>query len=540
MDEWLSKKSFGYEHSTILVFVCMMTYGVIFSGITAFRHHAFMTRAWDLGIFTQSLWTTLNANRFFYHTCELFINPSGSFFGVHFSPILFLVLPLYWLFQTPETLLVLQSFILAFAAIPLYKLAKENGGGRSVGMVFAFAYLLYPATHAVNLYDFHVQAFLPLFFFSLVYYFTKEKWSKYLVFAVLSLMCDEHAAIITSFIGVYVAWTYRTTIVSTIKRREFTEKKLIVPLVTVIMGFSWYWFTIWQRNVFFPINPETTSAFLGSPNFTILGARTPLEIPLLVILRPWNAVQALVYNGSVKLLYIILVFGPLAFLSFGKPSALIPTIPWFTFALMSECGDHHSLGNQYEAYIVAFIFSAAVFTVRKRFEKTSSLRNRSLKMILLCTFLFFIVSSPLVTVFNQVSDSGSSAHIGTHEIEINNVLNMIPQNASILTQDNLFPHVSHRVDAYVVPQRFFALGDIVVDFLNRTIDKIDYILVDNKTDPFATNIILSLLDTKTQFIQVACRDNGTILLYKRARAGYPPAFYIPHKHSINDWLKHAR
>lgn len=517
IDEWLSKKSFGFEHGTILVFVCIMAYAVILSNITVMKHHAFMTRAWDLGIFTQSLWTTLNANRFLYHTCEIFINPSGSFFGVHFSPILFLVLPLYWLFQTPETLLVLQSFVLAFAAVPLYKLAKENAGGRSVGIAFVFAYLLYPATHAVNWYDFHVQAFLPLFFFSVIYYATKEKWSKYFLFVFLALMCDEHAAIIMSFIGIYIAWTYKTTIISAIKRKELAEKKLVVPLVTMIISFVWYCFTIWQRNVFFPIKPETMSTFLGSSNFSILGARAPIEIPLLIILRPWNAVQALVYNGPIKLLYIVLVFGPLVFLSFKKPSALIPIIPWLTFSLMSQSIDHHSLGNQYEAYIIAFIFSAAVFAVREKFRTTFSLRSvcRSLKMIMLCTFLFFIVSSPLSIVVNRVFDGYASVHIGRHEMVISDVLNRIPQNASILTQDNLFPHVSHRVDAYVVPNRFFVLENIVIDFLNRTIDRVDYILVDKETDPFATNVILSLLATKPDFILVACMDGGTILLYKR-------------------------
>jgi uncharacterized membrane protein len=538
IDQWLSKKSFGYERSTILVFVCIMTYGVILSGTTVLRHRAFMTAAWDLGIFTQSLWTTLNANRFFYHTCELFINPSGSFFGVHFSPILFLVLPLYWLFQTSETLLVLQSFVLAFAAVPLYKLAKDNAGGRGVGMAFVFAYLFYPATHAVNLYDFHVQAFLPLFFFSVIYYATKEKWSRYFLFVFFSLMCDEHAVIIMIFIGIYIAWTHKTTIISAVKRKELAEKKLVVPLVTMTISFFWYCFTLWQRSVFFPTNPEAMSTFLGSSNFSILGATAPIEIPLLVILRPWNAVQALIYNGPIKLLYIALLFGPLAFLSFRKPSTLIPTIPWFTFALMSQTIDHHSIGNQYEAYIVVFIFSAAVFTVREKFRRTPfGLRSvsRSLKRIMLCTFLFFVLASPLGIVANQVFGSplgivasqvfGSYASLHRAR-EISDVLNMIPQNASILTQNNLFPHVSHRVDAYVVPNRFFfALEDTVVDFLNRTIDEVDYILVDSKTDPFATNIILSLLDTKTQFTQIACRDNGTILLYKRVRPTSPSILY---------------
>jgi len=112
------------------------TLGLLFSVLTIFRFYAFRTRAWDLGIFTQSFWTTAYAGKFLYHTCELFINPSGVFFGVHFSPILFFVLPFYWAIPRPETLLVLQSFAIGSAAIPIYKLAKEYTGGRIVGLVF--------------------------------------------------------------------------------------------------------------------------------------------------------------------------------------------------------------------------------------------------------------------------------------------------------------------------------------------------------------------------------------------------------------------
>lgn len=519
IEEWLGKTFLGYEHSTVLLFACLMLYMTIFAHLTILKHYAFKTRAWDLGIFTQSLWTTLNANRFLYHTCEIFLNPTGSFFGVHFSPILFLVLPFYWLAQTPETLLLLQSFVIALAAVPLYRLARAKAGSRCAGLTFSLAYLLYPGIHAVNWYDFHVQAFLPLFLFCVIYYATKKNWPRYFLFMLLSLMCDEHAAIITIFVGIYIAWTHRTAILSAIKRKDLVAKELFVPSTTMIVGSAWYWFTTWQRNVFFPIRPEAMSTFLGSSNFSILGARSPLEIPLLVVLRPWNAAQALAYNGPLKLLYIFLIFGPLAFLSFKRPSALIPTVPWFTFALMSQTLDHHSIGNQYEAYTVAFVFSAAVFAVGETFQRASSLKGiyPSLRRIALCTLLLFLVSSPLGIVVNLMFSNYSSVYIGRHEMEISDALKLVPQDASILTQDNLFPHVSHRVDAYVVPSRFFYtdIRNIVIDFLNQTIDRVDYILVDSETDPFAANLTLSFLNTKQQFILIACKDNDTIRLYKR-------------------------
>lgn len=520
-EAWLSAKFVKVERSNLILGLSVLVYGVVFSSLTILRYYAFKTCAWDFGIFTQSYWTTVHTGRFFYHTCELFVNPSGSFFGVHFSPILFLIVPFYWIVPIPETLLVFQAFILGLAALPIYKLAREYAGGRTVGLIFASAYLLYPAIQFVNWYDFHVQAFLPLLLGYTVYYITKENWPKYSLFLFLSLICEEHVAFITFFVGIYIAWKYKGHIISAFKKRRLGEKKLLIPLFTMIISVIWYWFTLWQRDTFFPTNPLAVNEFLGSANFAILGAKNPLEIPLLVIIRPLNAVQALVYDWQVKLLYLFLLFGPLAFFALKSPSALIPVIPWFGFSLLSQTLAHHAFGHQYEAYFTSFIFAAAIFGLRKNLLKKHGLKDisGSLKKVVVCSLIFFVTTSPISPLIGYLFSSYTSIYIGEHEGFLSEVLMMIPSNASILTQNNLFPQVSNRLDAYVVPNRFLdtSIRDLAISFVNQTMDKVEYLLVDNNTDPTATLLILSLLKTHPQFTLKVSRDNGTILLYKRER-----------------------
>lgn len=519
IETWLGTKLGKLERSEIVLLVFIAFYGILFSILTILRYHDFKTRAWDLGIFTQSLWATLYANRFLYHTCELFINPSGSFFGVHFSPILFFVLPLYRIVTAPETLLALQSFVLALAAVPIYKLAKEYAGGRTSALVFAAAYLLYPATQHVNWYDFHVQAFLPLFFAFAMYYITKEKWSKYFLFIFLALTVEEHAAWIAFAMGIYIAWKYRTSVLSTLTGKSSERKHLIIALATIVISGVWYWFTLWQRNTFFPINPAALEEFLGSPNFAILGARDPIQIPLLLIVRPWNTIQALAFDAHIKLLYLALLFGPLAFFSFKAPSALIPAIPWFAFSLLSQTLAHHALGHQYDTYVAAFIFASAIFAVRKNYLKTSTLNGvkGSLKKVVVFSIAFFLIASPLGPVVNILYPNYVNLSTSNHEQQLDEVLQMIPPNASILTQDSIFTQVSHRLEAYVVPDRFIGSGidELAIGFVNETMDRVEYILVDNKTDPLATDLVLSLLETKPQFAPIAERDDNSILLYRR-------------------------
>jgi len=519
-EAWLSGKFHKVERSDIILCAAIAFYAIFFSLLTILRYYSFMTRAWDFGIFTQSFWTTLYANRFLYNTCELFVNPSGSFFGVHFSPILLFILPFYRLVTAPETLLVIQSFVLALAAFPIYKLAKEYAGGRIVGLLFAAVYLMYPSVHFVNWYDFHVQAFLPLFFGFTMYYITKENWPKYFLFLFLSLLVEEHAAWIVAFIGVYVFWKHRRQILATIRNREPGGKKvLIVAIGTSTIAGIWYWFTLWQRSTFFPINPVAAGDFLGSSNFSILGASDPIQIPWLIATRPWNAIQALIFDGQYKLLYLALLFGPLAYFSFKSPSALIPALPWFGFSLLSQTMAHHTPGSQYESYLVAFIFTAGIFGLRSNFLKTPRLKSikGSIKKIVIFNLVFFFISSPLGPVVNLAFPNYTHIDVGVHERQLNDMVNMIPPQASILTQDNIFPQVSNRIDAYVVPNRFLNSGtrNLSVSFVNQTLDRVEYVLLDNKTDTIATTLVISLLETKPQFVLNATGDSGTILLYHR-------------------------
>lgn len=179
-------------------------YTLFFSAYTCYMHYTFKTYAWDLGIITQSLWTTINSGKILYSTLEVpYGNPSGNFLGVHFSPILFLILPIYALYQSPETLLIFQSFILALAALPLCWIARDKIGKKLYALAFATAYLLNPALHGVNTFDFHLEIFTPLFILLAFYYIEKNQWIKAVLFLILELITIEFAPLIVFSLGLY-------------------------------------------------------------------------------------------------------------------------------------------------------------------------------------------------------------------------------------------------------------------------------------------------------------------------------------------------
>ena len=186
-----------------LVIIAIIAYGVVFSYATVLKHDVFQSYAWDLGTFNQALYTTLYNGKLFYYTPELFLNPTGSYFAQHFSPMLFLVLPVYALSPSPTTLLIFKSFILALGALPLYLLAKELLKSNKAGFILAIVYLLYPGLQAANWFDFQPQIFLPLLFFSACYFMIKHRWKLYFLSVVLALMVEEDVVFVVIVLALY-------------------------------------------------------------------------------------------------------------------------------------------------------------------------------------------------------------------------------------------------------------------------------------------------------------------------------------------------
>jgi len=137
----LFKKVYS-ERIDYIVYACIFTYFLVFSYYTIIKHYAFNTAAYDLGIYEHILWTTINSGTFFQGPPDP-VCSTGYFFGVHFSPILLIILPIYAIYQSSETLLILQTLILSLGALPLYWIAR-NELDKLAGLVFVFLYLLHP------------------------------------------------------------------------------------------------------------------------------------------------------------------------------------------------------------------------------------------------------------------------------------------------------------------------------------------------------------------------------------------------------------
>lgn len=426
--------------STVVVLCLVFLYGVTFSYITILKHYAYMSTAYDLGNSEKILWSTLNEGKFFENTAY-YPGPQSEF-ASHFVPIWFLVLFVYALHQTPETLLVLQSFALAAGAIPLFMLARrEIGDGTGVGL--AALYLLNPALHWINWFDFHTVALAIPFLSFAFFYLRTERYYSAIVFALLGVFCAEYVAFTVVGLGAYVLWTkrkhFRDGVANMVSQRWF-----LGAVSLLLIGLVWIPLAVVAIHVFSAsVYMEWRYAWLGTGLEQIL-ARLPATI-------------SSVLSDPERINYVNQLFVPTLFLALSDlPVVLIP-IGTFVFNLLSSFEPQHDIQYQYAAPILPFLYMATISTFR-HVRNDATFQRRLLAIVLIAS----IVQVQLYGPVNTLSFPSRTMH----DEALDAVVSLVPQNASISTQNEIFPHIARRSAAYL-----------------SYVDNVDYVLIDT-TSPW--------------------------------------------------------
>ena len=124
-------------------------YVAIFAFVTITRHINLKTHALDLGQYVHIVWSMATGRG------PRMSLPEMHAWGDHLSPILWFLVPLFWIVPGPVTLLVVQSIALALGAPAVYLLARRHVGDERVAAPFAILYLVSPSLQGMNVRDFH-------------------------------------------------------------------------------------------------------------------------------------------------------------------------------------------------------------------------------------------------------------------------------------------------------------------------------------------------------------------------------------------------
>ena len=509
MNFWEKIRENQYE---LIIALAISIYTVTLTWFTIGKHNTFTTYAWDLGIFDQGFWTTINQDKIFYYTCELHLSESGSFFGIHFSPILFTVIPIYYLHQSAETLLFIQSLVLGLSAAPIYQIARLYHN-KKTSCVLACIFLLNPALHGVNSYDFHVQAFLPLVLGYVLYYSLSRKWVSFILAVNLALMVQEQVFYLIVAYAIFLG-----ILLIREPQQETKRTRLLIIVLLLITAIAWKLISGTVINYY---NPEIPAHLRAGQHYAVLGVNDPLEIPLYALTHPVKVFQALNYEWYNKIAYILCLFTPYLLAASQLPLYLLPTAPWFAISLLSNYPPYYRIGFQYSAYVIPFIYTGFITGTNQLLnERGIEYIRKTIKVITILAIITGISLSPIspLTWGMHLSPAYEKPVETIRTQRINQIIDIIPPTASILTQDNLFPHFSNRQEAYVmIPPTYkdVKTWKDAIDWVTRL--EPEYILMDLETDPHNTIRYAFTSIRQGEYQLLAFYDN--VYLYKRDYTG---------------------
>lgn len=418
--------------------VCAMAIfvGGYFSYFTVLNHYRLGTMSWDLAIFDNLMWNLIRGSWFF---ASPDLGRSGSHIQFHANFIAYLFAPFYALYQRAESLLVMQSILVAAAAFPFYLLAKHKLGSAWGAVVIVYAYLVHAPMHAPTFYDFHFLTTAPFWVGWILYFYETQRRGWLTLFFILGLLLREDVSaglaafgLFQLFSGHRPRWALVIGIVSAVY--FVVVKFVIMPLHRTwsdVHSFTW---------MFQTLIPPGESGFSGV-------LRTLVSNPIFT----FNSLLELD-----KLTYIIKMFGPVLLLPLRHPKTWILFIPPAMFTLLSAgYKPLYQTFFQYTSNYTPYVFYSAIIALAHFRDQDAALGLRRYRAEAGLVAIFFaatIFSYSHGALFQRNTFQGGFRRIEfkispedrkRHD-ELYELIAMIPKDASVAATEVEAPHVSAR------------------------------------------------------------------------------------------------
>lgn len=283
--------------------------GALYVCYSVAQWRALVAPSWDLGIFTEAA----QAYSRFEAPIVPIKGPGYNLLGDHFHPLLALLGPIFRLFPSALTLLVVQDVLIAVSVLPIARLAQRllgRGGALLVGLAYGLGWGLQGAVAA----QFHeVCLAVPLLAFGGVA-FVERRWSACMAWLAPLVLVKEDLGLTVFMAGLVIAW----------RRRGEGRSAVLRGLAYALFGIVAFVVTV---KVLLPaMNPAGTWAYSLDGAATGAGTPTAGTTTARAIPSLWDILT----TPSVKLATLLVLLAGAGFVGSASPwfALVLTTLAW--------------------------------------------------------------------------------------------------------------------------------------------------------------------------------------------------------------------
>ncbi len=428
---------------TAIFFVFMLVFSL-------HRYYSFYA-SYDHGLFDQVFWNSIHGHLF--QSSLTSANSSSATFdqqiptvsyihlGQHFVVDFLLWLPLYALFPSGATLVVLQVGLITAAGVVLYALARHYLPP-SLAVFITAGFYGANAVIGPTFANFYEQCQIPLFVFSLFLALEKRKWWVFWPFAALILGVREDAGFIVFSIGVYL-----------ILSRRYPRIGLTLCLLSV-------GYIVIVTNAIMPLFSHDNSRLYLSSRFGQYGVGddpSTLDVIRAILTHPKQLVLSLLTPFDKRLKYLSGQWLPLAYVPALSASAwIISGFPLLEL-LMQQGESALAISIRYALTVVPGVFYGTILWWSQHPERFKPGFRRFWTGCITLSILLSVVSSPNQVFYFLFPDSYrplvyvSLGREWEHVGHIRALMQSIPGDASVSATTYLIPHLSERREVIRLP-----------------------------------------------------------------------------------------
>lgn len=419
---------------TVAVVAGAITYAGFFTFYLLRWHYKLRTGNFDLSINNNLMFGGLHGE--ILRSTVAFPNDPGKYLATHAKYGSFLFLPIYALVPRAETLLVIQATLIGASSIPLFAFARRHLSEWMAALV-TLAYLLYYPMHGASFSEFQNVPIAACFVFATVWAADARRWVWFGIFAAMALVMREDIPVGLAVVGAFLLVSGHRPLPGLILAVVATTYFLFLRFYVMEEAGSW-----WFPNMYKELWADEEKGF-----------KSVLKT---VITNPLFTLNKLIVEK--KLIYLLHLLVPIAFLPVRRFYLWAAFIPGTVLTLLVTNYDPPiTFSFHYVMHWAPYLFMASVVALKViRDERgVNAMRGAAAAMLastLVLTYNYGAFprrNGSFKGQFHKVEFTFSEAERARYAA-LQEIIKIIPPDASVAATEKVGPHVSSRLVLYTM------------------------------------------------------------------------------------------